>query len=130
MSLLKQWLIRFKRIALTILGMICLILGIIGYLVPGLPGTIWLIISAMLFVRASPRLYKFVVNNKMWGNQVRDFLETGSMSKKSKCMSVTSIWVFSIFSVIFAPYGLLFKIPVIVSALSGTAYIMTRPTKG
>lgn len=129
MSLFEKWLAAFKRITLTIIGLICLILGIIGYLVPGLPGTIWLIISAMFFVRASPRLYRFVVNNSVWGYQVRDFLETGSMSKVAKFMSLTSMWIFSTFSVIFAPYGVLFDVPVIVLALIGTVYIVSRPTK-
>ena len=83
----------------------------------------------MFFVRASPRLYRFVVNNRIWGYQVRDFLETGSMSKVAKFMSLTSMWIFSTFSLIFAPYGVLFDVPVIVLALIGTVYIVSRPTK-
>ena len=120
---------RLKRLIFVSLGLFFLGIGIVGYFLPGLPGTIWLIISAMFFVRASPRLYRFVVNNKIWGYQVRDFLETGSMSKVAKFMSVTSMWAFSTMSVIFAPYGVLFDVPVIVLVLIGTVYIMSRPTK-
>ena len=56
-----------KRLALVSLGLLFLGLGIVGYIMPGLPGTIWLIISAALFVRSSDRLYNFVVQNRLFG---------------------------------------------------------------
>ena len=48
---------RFKRLVLITLGLICLVLGIIGYVLPGLPGTIWLILAATFFVRSSDVFY-------------------------------------------------------------------------
>ena len=43
---------KLKKIVLIVVGLLCLGLGILGYIVPGLPGTIWLIIAATLFVRS------------------------------------------------------------------------------
>ena len=60
---------KFKKLILIFIGLICLSLGIVGYVIPGMPGTIFLIIAATLFVRSSDRLYKFVVENKLFGNQ-------------------------------------------------------------
>ena len=121
-------LVKFKKIILIILGLICLGLGIIGYIMPGLPGTIWLIISASFFFRSSERLYNFVVQNRMFGKTVKDFLETGSMSRRSKVLSLGSMWIFSIASIIMAPYGWLFDIPVSLLTIAGTIYILSRPT--
>ena len=120
---------KLKKIVLIVFGLLCLALGILGYIVPGLPGTIWLIISATLFVRSSDRLYNFVIMNKVFGNQVRGFLETGEMPMKAKILSLVSMWAFTFLSVIFAPYDWRFKVPILVLAIAGTAYILTRPTQ-
>lgn len=119
---------KIKNLLLVILGLICLGLGIIGYIMPGLPGTIWLILAATFFVKSSDRLYNFVVDNRLFGAQVKTFLKTGAMSLRAKTMSLISMWGFSIISIVLAPYGLLFKIPVAVLALAGTIYILSRPT--
>ena len=110
-------------------GLIFLTLGIIGYFVPGLPGTIWLILAASFFVRSSDRLYNFVVQNRLFGSRIREFLETGEMPLRAKVISISSIWIFSTISVLFAPYGWLFDVPVLLLAVSGTIYIFTRPTR-
>ena len=121
---------RIKRYILIFLGLLFLALGIVGFIVPGLPGTIWLIISATFFVRSSERLYNFVVQNKYFGELVRDFLETGSMSIRAKVFSFGSMWVFTGISIFWAPYGwLFFKLPVLLLALVGAGYILSRPTK-
>ena len=120
---------RLKKFILISIGLIFLALGIIGYFVPGLPGTIWLILAASFFVRSSDRLYNFVVQNRLFGNRIREFLETGKMPLRAKVVSISSIWIFSTTSVFFAPYGWLFDVPVLLLAISGTIYILTRPTK-
>ena len=120
---------KLRKIVLIMVGLLCLALGILGYILPGLPGTIWLIISATLFVRSSDRLYNFVIMNKVFGNQVRGFLETGEMPMKAKILSLVSMWAFTFLSVIFAPYDWRFKVPILVLAIAGTAYILTRPTQ-
>ena len=120
---------RLKRLTLISVGLVCLALGIIGYILPGLPGTIWLIVAASLFVRSSERLYNFVIRNKLFGHQVRGFMETGQMPFRAKVFSLGSMWAFTIISVVFAPYGLFFDLPVILLAIAGTIYILTRPTE-
>ena len=118
-----------KKITLISLGMVFLGIGIIGFVVPGLPGTIWLIISAALFIRSSPKLYNFVVNNRFFGRQVKSFLETGAIPARAKILSLVSIWGFTTASVLIAPYGLLFDILILLLAAIGTLYILSRPTK-
>ena len=126
----RTFLNRSKKLLLIALGLICLGLGIVGYVIPGLPGTIWLIISASLFVRSSDRLYNFVIHHRLFGKQVREFLETGSIPLRIKIISLVSIWIFSSMSILLAPYGLLFDTLILLLAIAGTVYIISRPTKG
>ena len=125
---LRKVLDRFKRLLLLTIGLICLGLGIVGYVLPGLPGTIFLIIAAALFVRSSDRLYKFVVNNRLFGRQVEEYLRTGAMPLKAKIISLVSMWTFTFISVFLTPYTWLFKIPILILAIVGTVYILSRPT--
>ena len=118
---------RVKRAVLISLGLICLGLGILGYILPGLPGTIWLILAATLFVRSSDRLYNFVVGHRLFGRQVKSFLETGAIPVKAKGLSLFFMWIFSLGSVFLAPYGWLFDVPILLLALAGTIYIVSRP---
>ena len=126
---LSKALDKFKKLLLVTVGLICLGLGIVGYVLPGLPGTIFLIIAAALFVRSSDRLYNFVVNNRFFGRQVEAFLRTGAMPLKAKILSLVSMWTFSFISIFLTPYTWLFKIPILILAIVGTVYILSRPTR-
>lgn len=119
---------KFKKLILIFIGLVCLGLGIVGYVIPGMPGTIFLIISATLFVRSSDRLYKFVVENKLFGSQVKKFLETGEIPLRAKVMSISSMWGFTIISVVIAPYGWLFDVSILSLSITGTWYISSRPS--
>lgn len=119
---------KFKKLILIFIGLICLSLGIVGYVIPGMPGTIFLIIAATLFVRSSDRLYRFVVENKLFGSQVRKFLETGEIPIRVKLMSISSMWGFTIISVVIAPYGWLFNLSILSLSIVGTWYISSRPS--
>ena len=121
---------KLKRLALVSLGLVFLGVGVLGYILPGLPGTIFLIVAAALFVRSSDRLYAFVVHNRLFGRQVKGFLETGAMPRKAKVMALLSMWGFSLASVVFAPYGWLFDGAILLLAIVGTVYIVSRPAVG
>ncbi len=45
-------------------------------------------------------------------------------------MSLVSMWIFSTASLFLAPYGWLFDVPVLLLAISGTIFIVSRPTSG
>ena len=121
---------RVRIFILCCLGFLFLCLGIAGYFLPGLPGTIFLILAAGCFLRSNQRMYKWVTEHRLFGRSVKSFLETGAMPARAKFISVSCIWLFSLVSML-APYHLVwFKVPVIVLALVGTWYILSRPTAG
>ena len=119
---------RVRVFILYCAGFLFLCLGIAGYFLPGLPGTIFLILAAGCFLRSNQRMYKWVTEHRVFGRPVKRFLETGAMPVRAKIISVGCIWIFSLISML-APYHLVwFKAPVIMLALAGTWYIVSRPT--
>ena len=115
-----------RKYLLYFSGLFFLGLGIAGYILPGLPGTIFLIISASCFVRSNDRMYRWVTEHRIFGKLIKNYLETGSMPLRAKVISVFSIWVFTGVSLWVPEYGLLFKIPIISLAIIGTWYILSR----
>ena len=118
-----------KKMVLYILGFLFLGIGIAGYFLPGLPGTVFLILAAVCFTRSNEKMYRWVTEHRLFGSQIKQFMETGAMPKRAKIISVSCIWLFSSISISpITPYGWLFKLIVIALAIIGTIYILTRPT--
>ena len=115
-----------RKYLLYFSGLFFLGLGIAGYILPGLPGTIFLIISASCFVRSNERMYRWVTEHRIFGKLIKNYLETGSMPLRAKVISVFFIWIFTGVSLWVPEYGLLFKIPIISLAIIGTWYILSR----
>ena len=78
--------------ALIVLGMILLAVGAIGLFVPGLPTTPFVLLAAGLFLRSSKRLYTRVVNGRLFGKYVSDFVEKKGMTRKTKIVSIAVMW--------------------------------------
>ena len=63
------------KILLIAIGSFFLILGFIGILIPGLPTTPFLLLSAACYFRSSDRLYSWLLNHKIFGKYIRNFRE-------------------------------------------------------
>ena len=57
----------FKKFLLIFTGSLSLILGLIGIVVPLLPTTPFLLLSAACFFKNSDKLYKKLISNKYGG---------------------------------------------------------------
>jgi len=118
-----------KKYLLLVLGFMLLALGITGYVLPGLPGTIFLILAATCFVKSNKKMYAWITGHRIFGKVVKDYLDTGKMPLKAKILSITFIWIFTTISITWSPYGIIFLIAVVIIAGIGTLFILTRPTK-
>ncbi len=74
-------------------GFSCVALGYIGLLVPGMPTTVFLILALFAFKRSSPRLESWLLNNRLFGEALRDWDAHRWMSRKSKIIAITMVWV-------------------------------------
>lgn len=88
---------------LSFLGIVSLALGIAGIFLPLLPTTPFLLLSAWLFMRSSPRLYSWLTNHPRLGPYIRNFRENRAIPLRVKVVAVTTVWLtigFCIFAVV------------------------------
>ena len=115
-------------------GFLFLGIGIAGYYLPVIPGTVFLIISASCFIRSSDRMYKWVTEHKLFGALVKDYLDTGAIPKKIKYIAISCIWIASSISTVSIylgkyEYFYILVIMLLTLASIGTWFIASRPTK-
>lgn len=78
---------------LSALGIVSLCLGIAGIFLPLLPTTPFLLLSAWLFVRSSPRLYERLIRHPKLGPYILNFRENRGIPLRVKIVSVTMVWL-------------------------------------
>ena len=61
------------RGALLALGFVCTAVGIAGVILPGLPGTVFLLIAAWAFSRSSERFHLWLYEHPRFGRTIRDW---------------------------------------------------------
>ena len=122
-----------KKKIYIIIGSLFFTIGLIGYYMPILPGTVFMIIAAYFFMHSSDRLYKKITTNPYYGSPIKNYIEKHVISVKAKILILSSMWCATIITAYITPpliipffYGttLNFKIFGIILALIGTVVIL------
>ncbi len=120
----------FIRFFWLTIGLIFMVIGLIGLVVPGLPTTPLMIVAAACFFRSSKRLFNWVISNKYFGKYVKDFRDGKGMPKKAKITALCFIWLFVSISIFLGiPDHMFFvKVFTFLGACTGTGIIISLPT--
>lgn len=113
-----------QRILLIIAGSISLALGIIGILVPILPTTPFLLISAACYVRSSERLYVWLIHHKWFGSIIRNYREHKAIPLGTKIFAISMLWVTILYSSLMVVNQMWLKVVLILIALAVSAHIL------
>lgn len=111
------------RVLWSAAGVLCVALGGVGIVVPGLPTTVFFILAAACFSRSSPRLEQWVLDLPRIGPMVRDHRAGLGMPRAAKCMAIGSILVFGGASAVLASSAVV-RVAVVVAVVSGVAYLV------
>jgi uncharacterized protein len=84
---------RLLRVMWISFGFLMVILGILGAILPVLPGTVFFIIAAFCFAKSSEKFYKLLIHNKYVGPHLRNYLEDKFIPVKTKIIIISSIWI-------------------------------------
>jgi uncharacterized membrane protein YbaN (DUF454 family) len=115
---------------LAILGVISLGLGILGIFLPLLPTTPFLLLSAFLFARSSKKLHSWLLNHKILGKYIYDFLQDKSIPMGVKIVSTSMLWATIVGSIIFVANGKIWlQILLFAIAVGVTVHILSYKTK-
>ncbi len=113
--------IRYVYVAL---GILSCALGVIGIFVPLLPTTPFLLLSAALLFRSSPRLYSRLLNHPQLGPYIRNFREHKAIPLRVKIISVSLVWITILHAVIFLLDHWVLESLLLLLAAGITAYIL------
>jgi uncharacterized membrane protein YbaN (DUF454 family) len=75
------------RWAWWLLAYVSLGVGIVGIFVPGLPTTVFVLISAWAASHGSERLHRWLLDHPRFGPAIRDWQAHGAVSRKGKWMA-------------------------------------------
>jgi len=80
-----------KKYSLITLGIFFVILGVIGAVLPLLPTTPFLILALSCFAKSSPRFHQALLNNRFFGEPLRQWEESRSLTRRTKIKAAALI---------------------------------------
>jgi uncharacterized membrane protein YbaN (DUF454 family) len=79
------------RYLLMAFALICVLLGLIGAVVPGMPTTVFILMAAWAAVRSSPRLHRWLYAHHIFGPLLRNWDAGGQVSRHVKWTATASM---------------------------------------
>lgn len=79
------------KIALSIVGYIAVVLGVLGIFLPLLPTTPFLLLASACFMRSSPRLHKKLMDSPL-GGYVRAYTDGRGIPRHAKLVILAILW--------------------------------------
>lgn len=102
-------------------------IGIVGLVLPGLPGTVFLIVAAACFTRSSPRFEAWLLDHPRLGPPIRAWRARGAIPRNAKIFASLSLaGSFALLALSSIP--LLGKVLCGLMFLGVAGYILTRPS--
>ena len=83
---------RVARVLLMGLGHFSVGLGVIGIFLPLLPTTPFLLLAAWCYSKSSERFHTWLLNNKWFGEYIRNYLSGRGIPLKTKLYALSLLW--------------------------------------
>lgn len=119
---------RVGRVVYMLLGFLSLGLGIAGYIVPLLPGTVFLLMATYFFFRSSERMYNWMVNHPRFGMLIRNYRAGFGIPRRVKVYAITLLVVSFAITITFTVSSSPARGILVATALAVIVFIVTRPT--
>src|SRR5689334_8370024 len=115
------------RIIYIGIGWVFVALGVIGLIMPMMPGAVFLIVAAWCFARSSPRFEAWLFDHPTLGKPLRDWRAAGAIPRSGKIFACVGMAMgFATFCYVVAP-----SVPLALAVAAGflacAAYVVSRP---
>ncbi len=113
---------------LFIAGTFFLVIGVIGIVVRLLPTTPFLLLSAACYSKSSKRYHRWLMNNRLFGDYVTNYIEGRGISLKIKSLTLLVLWASILFSAFYVVDMLIIRVLLLAIAVGVSVHILTLPT--
>ena len=110
------------------LGVLAMVVGLVGVVVPLLPTTPFLLLAAACFVRSSDTLYNRLMSNRLFGGFIRDYREQRGVSARTKIVAVALLWGVMGYTVLMVATTIWLRILLIAIAVAVTTHLLRLKT--
>ncbi|MEM2129687.1 MAG: YbaN family protein [Candidatus Bathyarchaeia archaeon] len=117
-----------KKALLIFVGSISLGLACIGIFLPVLPTTPFLLLSAACYCKSSQRLHKWLLNHKLFGKYIKNYMEGKGISLRTKLFAIALMWASICFAAFVAVPVLIIQVILFIIAIAVTVHILKLPT--
>lgn len=117
------------KILFTLGGVLALLLGLIGIILPGLPTTPFILLAAYCFAKGSQRLHRRLLSNPWCGALIRDWEQHRSLPLRLKYLAIGLMLLMSGLSFWQLSNQPLAQISILFVALIGAITVIRIPTR-
>jgi uncharacterized membrane protein YbaN (DUF454 family) len=115
------------KLLLNLIGIIAVVLAVLGVFLPLLPTTPFLLLASACFVKSSPRLHRWLLNNPLFGEYLKNIQEKKGIPLKGKVITLLLLWTSLAFS-IYTVRPLLLTGMLVVIGIGVSAWILRMKT--
>ena len=116
------------KVIYNIIGTISLMFAFIGVVLPIIPTTPFVLLSAACYYKGSERLHSWLSHNEIFGPIIRDYEEHGGMRKATKIKALTMMWAAVLTSALLILDTLTMRALVVLIAVIGTVSMLRIKT--
>ena len=118
----------FRKGIFVVAGTVSLGLGALGVFLPVLPTTPFLLLSAAFYYKGSERMHRWLLNNKLFGNYIKNYKEGRGITLKAKAITLLLLWTTICYSAFFIVNMIALQIVLLAIAGGVSIHILTLPT--
>jgi uncharacterized membrane protein YbaN (DUF454 family) len=111
------------------IGTISLIIGVIGLLLPVIPTTPFILLSAFCYARGSKRLHNWLTSNRFFGFYIKNYEEGKGIPFKIKVYAISLLWLSTFFTLMLFLNNFYMKVSFIILVILLTIYIISIKPK-
>ena len=116
-----------KRALYVIAGTVFVVIGVLGVILPVLPGTPFLILASACYLRGSPRLHRWLHGHRFLGPYLRAFEEGRGLPMRVKVIALATLWIGITVTTVMVAHGIV-TVALLAIAIGVTIYLVRMPT--
>jgi uncharacterized protein len=111
------------------LGFVFVVIGIVGYITPMMPGLVFFLIATFCFAKGSRKFLRLLISNKYIGQQILDFKKGRGMTLETKIIAISMMLVSMFISAFYMVETYWVKWAICLTALVVVVIILKQKTK-